>query len=169
MVPARPRIRSVTSSRRHAEKREVLPDAKVRRSGSDQIHEQPDDRRQEVGRRAHRLQRPSTALKDKIKRAPVEVFHEALDNIKPVRRGAFAPRRWCHLPGAGRSPPRAPRGAGHPLADQSQPAAATKTPWKSALQASCWTLSSPVAPAVKKREDTHKMAEANKAFSHYRW
>ena len=23
--------------------------------------------------------------------------------------------------------------------------------------------------AVKKREDTHKMAEANKAFSHYRW
>jgi small subunit ribosomal protein S7 len=23
--------------------------------------------------------------------------------------------------------------------------------------------------AVKKREDSHKMAEANKAFSHYRW
>ena len=23
--------------------------------------------------------------------------------------------------------------------------------------------------AVKKREDTHKMAEANKAFAHYRW
>ena len=23
--------------------------------------------------------------------------------------------------------------------------------------------------AVKKREDVHKMAEANKAFSHYRW
>ncbi len=23
--------------------------------------------------------------------------------------------------------------------------------------------------AVKKREDTHKMADANKAFSHYRW
>ena len=26
-----------------------------------------------------------------------------------------------------------------------------------------------VGSAVKKREDTHKMAEANKAFSHYRW
>ena len=26
-----------------------------------------------------------------------------------------------------------------------------------------------VATAVKKREDTHKMAEANRAFSHYRW
>jgi small subunit ribosomal protein S7 len=24
-------------------------------------------------------------------------------------------------------------------------------------------------PSVKKREDTHKMAEANKAFAHYRW
>jgi small subunit ribosomal protein S7 len=24
-------------------------------------------------------------------------------------------------------------------------------------------------PAVKKKEDTHRMAEANKAFSHYRW
>ena len=26
-----------------------------------------------------------------------------------------------------------------------------------------------VGGAVKKREETHKMAEANKAFSHYRW
>jgi small subunit ribosomal protein S7 len=26
-----------------------------------------------------------------------------------------------------------------------------------------------VGPSVKKREDTHKMAEANKAFAHYRW
>jgi len=26
-----------------------------------------------------------------------------------------------------------------------------------------------VGAAIKKREDTHKMAEANKAFSHYRW
>lgn len=26
-----------------------------------------------------------------------------------------------------------------------------------------------VGNSVKKREDTHKMAEANKAFAHYRW
>ena len=26
-----------------------------------------------------------------------------------------------------------------------------------------------VGASVKKREDTHKMAEANKAFAHYRW
>jgi small subunit ribosomal protein S7 len=27
----------------------------------------------------------------------------------------------------------------------------------------------PSGGAVKKREDTHRMAEANKAFAHYRW
>jgi len=25
------------------------------------------------------------------------------------------------------------------------------------------------SPVIKKREDTHKMAEANRAFAHYRW
>ena len=30
-------------------------------------------------------------------------------------------------------------------------------------------LSNGIGGAVKKREDTHKMAEANKAFAHYRW
>jgi small subunit ribosomal protein S7 len=35
-------------------------------------------------------------------------------------------------------------------------------------RASCWTPASTRA-AVKKKEDTHRMAEANKAFSHYRW
>ena len=26
-----------------------------------------------------------------------------------------------------------------------------------------------IGTSVKKREDTHRMAEANKAFAHYRW
>ena len=26
-----------------------------------------------------------------------------------------------------------------------------------------------LVPVLKKREDTHKMAEANKAYAHYRW
>ena len=35
---------------------------------------------------------------------------------------------------------------------------------------SCWTLAGlPRRRAVKKKDDTHKMAEANKAFAHYRW
>ena len=37
------------------------------------------------------------------------------------------------------------------------------------LAAECSTPPSNRGTAVKKREDTHKMAEANKAFAHYRW
>lgn len=32
-----------------------------------------------------------------------------------------------------------------------------------------WDASQNTGTAVKKREDTHRMAEANKAFAHYRW
>jgi hypothetical protein len=69
-------------SRRHAPKTRSPARRQIRRSGSDQVHEQPDDRRQEVRRRAHRLQRLRPG-RSPVKRAPVEVFHEALDNIKP--------------------------------------------------------------------------------------
>jgi small subunit ribosomal protein S7 len=37
------------------------------------------------------------------------------------------------------------------------------------LAAEILDASSNKGAAVKKREDTHKMAEANKAFAHYRW
>ena len=38
-----------------------------------------------------------------------------------------------------------------------------------AWPARSWTPCNGTGSAVKKREDTHKMAEANKAFAHYRW
>ena len=37
------------------------------------------------------------------------------------------------------------------------------------LAAELLDASSNRGTAVKKREDTHRMAEANRAFSHYRW
>jgi small subunit ribosomal protein S7 len=37
------------------------------------------------------------------------------------------------------------------------------------LAAEILDASNNTGAAVKKREDTHKMAEANKAFAHYRW
>jgi small subunit ribosomal protein S7 len=37
------------------------------------------------------------------------------------------------------------------------------------LAAELMDASNNVGATVKKREDTHKMAEANKAFAHYRW
>ena len=38
-----------------------------------------------------------------------------------------------------------------------------------ALAAEIWDASNNTGASVKKREDTHKMAQANRAFAHYRW
>ncbi len=37
------------------------------------------------------------------------------------------------------------------------------------LAAEILDASNGVGAAIRKKEDTHKMAEANKAFAHYRW
>ena len=50
-------------------------------------------------------------------RPGLEVFEPALRNATPAPRGQAAPRRWRHLPGAGRDPGRPPHVAGDALAD----------------------------------------------------
>ena len=99
---------------------------------------------------------------------PLEVFGQALDNVRPVvevksrrvggatyqvpvevrplRRSALA-MRW--LVDAARR--RSEKSMGMRLANELMDAANSR------------------GTAVKKREDTHRMAEANKAFAHYRW
>ena len=44
-----------------------------------------------------------------------------------------------------------------------------KRRWEQRLAAEIIDASNGTGASVKKREDTHKMAEANKAFAHYRW
>ena len=105
---------------------------------------------------------------DKSKNDPLEVFNQALDNIRPIvevksrrvggatyqvavevrprRRTALA-MRW--LVESARK--RGEKSMGQRLANEVMEAAENR------------------GTAVKKREDTHRMAEANKAFSHYRW
>jgi len=105
---------------------------------------------------------------DKGGQDPIKVFHDALGNVSPAievrsrrvggatyqvpvevrndRRQALA-IRW--LIQAARS--RAERTMTERLKNELLDAAANR------------------GTAVKKREDTHRMAEANKAFSHYRW
>jgi small subunit ribosomal protein S7 len=105
---------------------------------------------------------------DKTKGNPLEVFTRALDNVRPVvevksrrvggatyqvpvevrprRRTALA-MRW--IVEAARK--RGEKSMGHRLANEVMEAADNR------------------GTAVKRREDTHRMAEANKAFSHYRW
>lgn len=107
-------------------------------------------------------------VSEKTNKEPLEVFDRALDNVRPlvevksrrvggstyqvpvevrpVRRNALA-MRW--LTEAARK--RGEKSMALRLAGEILDAADSK------------------GSAVKKREDTHRMAEANKAFSHYRW
>jgi len=155
-------------SRRHAaEKREVLPDAKF----GDKIltkfmNNLMIDGKKSIAERI--VYNAMDRVETKIKRSPLEVFHEALENIepsvevksrrvggatyqvpievRPERRQALA-IRW--LIKASRT--RNEKTMEERLAGELMDAVQSR------------------GSAVKKREDTHKMAEANKAFSHYRW
>ncbi|MTI86249.1 MAG: 30S ribosomal protein S7 [Firmicutes bacterium] len=107
-------------------------------------------------------------IKEKTGKEPLEVFEQAMQNIMPVlevkarrvgganyqvpvevrpeRRQTLA-IRWL----VNYSRQRAGRNMREKLANEIMDAATS------------------TGAAVKKKEDTHKMAEANKAFAHYRW
>ena len=107
-------------------------------------------------------------IAEKKKDDPIKVFEKALSNVRPrlevksrrvggstyqipqevrpARRTALG-IRWIILYARGRSE----RGMAKKLAGELMDAANRR------------------GAAVKKREDTHKMAEANRAFAHYRW
>ena len=107
-------------------------------------------------------------LKAKTGNEPLEVFLKAIDNVKPLvevksrrvggatyqvpveirdsRREALA-MRWIIEAARKRS--------GHGMADT--------------LSAELLDAFNNTGTAFKKKEDTHKMAEANKAFAHFRW
>ena len=155
-------------SRRHrAEKREVLPDAKY----GDRVLTKFMNNLMYAGKKSVAegiVYGAMERVEEKLKKAPIEVFHEALENIKPSvevrsrrvggatyqipvevrpeRREALA-IRWLITASRGRN---------------------EKT-MKERLAAELMDAANMRGTAVKKREDTHKMAEANKAFSHYRW
>ena len=156
-------------SRRHtAEKREILPDAKYRRQGDHQVHEQPDARRQEVRRRRHRLRRAGARRRAALKREPVDLFHEALDNVKPsveVRSRRVGGATY-QVPVEVR-PERREALAIRWLIKRRR--ARNENTMEERLAGELLDAANIRGTAVKKREDTHKMADANKAFSHYRW
>ena len=107
-------------------------------------------------------------VEERTKRDPIEVFDEALENIAPMvevksRRVGGA---TYQVPVEVR-PSRRNTLAMRWLID-----AAKKRGEKtmaSKLAGELLDASDSKGSAVKKREDTHKMAEANKAFAHYRW
>ena len=100
---------------------------------------------------------------------PVITLKRALDNVKPDPRGQEPPRRWCHLPGAdrGQARPRAPRSRCAGCIQYSR--ARREKTMTERLMNELLDASNGLGASVKRREDTHKMAESNKAFAHYRW
>ena len=155
-------------SRRHAAtKREVTPDAKyndvvVAKFMNSLMYDGKKSVAEEI------LYGAMSELENKVKKPALEVFKDALNNVKPLVE--VKSRR---VGGATYQVPMEVR------ADRRQ-ALAIRWIIDAAKKRSETTMMERLAnelldafankgSAVKKREDTHRMAEANKAFSHYKF
>ena len=155
-------------SRRHrAEKREIIPDAKygdvvLTKFMNSIMYEGKKSVAEAIVYGAF------DAIEGKLRSDPLAIFKSALDNVAPAievssrrvggatyqvpvevrpdRRQALA-IRWIISAARGRND--------KTMVDR--------------LSAELMDAANNRGNAVKKREDTHRMAEANRAFSHYRW
>jgi small subunit ribosomal protein S7 len=155
-------------SRRHrAEKREIIPDPKfhdivVTKFMNSIMYEGKKSVAETIVYGAFDI------IESKTKQNPIEVFRSALENVAPAievrsrrvggatyqvpvevrteRRQALA-IRWIITAARGRND--------KTMVDR--------------LSGELMDAANNRGNAVKKREDTHKMAEANRAFAHYRW
>ena len=155
-------------SRRHrAEKRPVLPDAKF----GDEVVSKFMSCLMYDGKRSVAESIVYGAFDRIAKRTggePIRLFHDALGNVRPhleVRSRRVGGATY-QVPVEVR-PERAQALAIRLLID-----AARKRSEKTMMERLSGELvdaANSRCTAVKKREDTHRMADANKAFSHYRW
>ena len=155
-------------SRRHrAEKRDIIPDPKFGDAVlSKFMNSVMKDGKKSAAERI--VYGALDQIEDKAKQNPVELFHQALENVmpalevrsrrvggatyqvpievRPERRQALA-IRWIISAARARS----------------------ENTMVERLSGELLDAANNRGSAVKKREDTHRMAEANRAFSHYRW
>ena len=107
-------------------------------------------------------------IEGKTKQNPLSVFEQALDNVMPsieVRSRRVGGATY-QVPVEVRSSRRQALGIRWLIAaarDRNEKTMVER------LSAELLDASNNRGNAVKKREDTHRMAEANRAFSHYRW
>ena len=155
------------SRRRAAEKRKVLPDPKY----GDLVITRLMNRLMLDGKKPVAERIVYDAFTDMEKKAgsdPVAVFHDALTNIKPqveVRSRRVGGATY-QVPVEIRND-RAQALALRWIIDLSRKR--SENTMVERLSGELLDAANNRGAAVKKREDTHKMAEANKAFSHYRW
>jgi len=107
-------------------------------------------------------------IEAKTKQSPLTVFEQALENVMPTievrsRRVGGAPYQ---VPVEVRSVRRQALGIRWLISAARDRNEKTMT---ERLSAELLDASNSRGNAVKKREDVHRMAEANRAFSHYRW
>ena len=155
-------------SRRHrAEKREVNPDPKF---GDVVLSKFMNsimlDGKKSVAERI--VYGALDQIEEKAKADPVETFHSALENVAPAVevRSRRVGGATYQVPVEVRTERR------QALAIRWMIAAARNRNEQTMIQRLSGEIMDAAnnrGAAVKKREDTHKMADANKAFSHYRW
>ena len=107
-------------------------------------------------------------VQSKLKRDPVEVFHEALAQVKPsveVRSRRVGGATY-QVPTDVREDRRLALAIRWIISASRSRSEKTQ---RERLAAELMDAIQQRGAAVKKREDTHRMAEANKAFSHFRW
>ena len=155
------------SRRRAAEKRTILPDHKFK----DLILAKFMNRVMQDGKKSMSEQIVYGAfdiVSKKVDKNPIDYFHDALNNVKPALEV-----RSRRVGGATYQVP---------MEVKPKRAQALAMKWiiESAIKRNEKTMRERVAfelidafnnkgNSVKKREETHKMAEANRAFSHFRW
>jgi small subunit ribosomal protein S7 len=107
-------------------------------------------------------------IEAKTKSNPIGVFEQALDNVMPsleVRSRRVGGATY-QVPVEVRTVRRQALGIRWIIASARDRSEKTMT---ERLSGELLDASNNRGNAVKKREDTHRMAEANRAFSHYRW
>ena len=106
-------------------------------------------------------------IQEQTKEDPLKVFEKAVDNVKPVievksrRVGGATYQVPTEVRPNGERPWRS--AGSSPTHDRSEKTMEEK------LAGEMIDAANNRGAAIKKREDIHKMAEANKAFAHYRW
>ena len=155
------------SRRRRPEKREILPDPKFK----DQILSKFMNNLMMDGKKSIAegiVYGAMETMETRAKSDPIQLFHDALNNVKPqieVRSRRVGGATY-QVPVEVR-PERAQALAIRWLITAARNR--SETTMSARLSAELLDAANNRGNAVKKREDTHRMAEANRAFSHYRW
>ena len=107
-------------------------------------------------------------IADKTKNDPIRVFKKAMDNIKPIIevKARRVGGSTYQVPVEVRSDRREALGIRWLIR---YARARSEKSMRDKLAAEIIDAFNSKGAAVKKREETHRMAEANKAFAHYRW